>query len=118
MKSFVFHIRVKAYHEYCIEARKVGLELNPSDSQAHIPGWEDKTLFEGHQIEIQQQEAPETGFSLSMPNGDKVPISTQGLKILGCPIGVEEFCKSELTCIFNKISSDLDLLCTFPHQHQ
>ena len=52
----------KAYHEYCIEARKVGLELNPSDSQAHIPGWEDKTFFEGHQIEIQQQEAPETGF--------------------------------------------------------
>ena len=108
----------KAYHEYCIEARKVGLELNPSDSQAHIPGWEDKTFFEGHQMEIQQQEAPETGFSLSMPNGDKVPISTQGLKILGCPIGVEEFCKSELTCIFNKISSDLDLLCTFPHLHQ
>ena len=33
----------KAYHEYCIDARKVGLELNPSDSQTHIPAWKDKT---------------------------------------------------------------------------
>jgi hypothetical protein len=42
------------------------------------------------------------------------PLKLEGIKVLGCPIGTEVYCASQLQKTIAKVWTDLDLLNHFP----
>ena len=68
----------------------IGLKLNTLESQIHIPAW--STLSQ-QQLEskpnVISTEQPQTiNFEYSMDSENRIPLALQGIRVLGCPIGV------------------------------
>ena len=90
-----------------------------SESVVHVPRWatlsEEELLSLSH---LQSSASEPTHFELKFDNGDLIPLAGNGLKLLGCPIGTDDFCNSIVQRNTEDITSDLALLSKFPHLHQ
>ena len=64
------------------------------------------------------REQGSTEYCFSMPNGDSLPLSRDGLNLLGCPIGSKEYSTEHLHGIIGDIQKDLDALTALPCLHQ
>jgi hypothetical protein len=53
-----------------------------------------------------------------MPNGDSLPLHSEGLNILGCPVGPPEYWTVHLSKIVADIQKNLDALSAFLSLHQ
>ena len=110
---------IRAQDRYSTLIAEVGLQLNPAESQLHVPEWRSmsasalSTIFKETPFHIFNGEV-----SVKMLNGDLIPWRQEGMKVLGCPLGSETYCKLVLEAIADKIEQDLALLKEFPWLHQ
>jgi hypothetical protein len=68
---------------------EVCLRLNPAEFEMYIPEWHNVPLQQAQEMLI-TSESPsriDNAEAFLMLNGDFIPWSRQGIKILGCPIG-------------------------------
>jgi hypothetical protein len=86
-----------------ISAEK-NLKLNPAESLLYSP----------NQIASRSQDEN----TMVSPGGMELPYTSQGIKILGSPMGEESFSQESLTKIASKIENDVLLLKSFPNLHQ
>ena len=84
------------------EAAEIDLSLNPRESAIMFPLWTKDSLAE-HPKEV------------STPEGHVFPITTEGLKILGSPLGTRDFSERLFTDTAQKVEQDLFLLHEFPY---
>ena len=110
---------IRAQDLYRTRIAAVGLQLNPSESQIHVPEW--KSIPKSallHTFSRSPFHYNNGEVSVRMQNGDLIPWRQQGFKVLGCPLGTDAFCKMVLQEIAQKIEKDLTLLKEFPWLHQ
>ena len=55
---------------------------------------------------------------MTTQNGLEFPCTTEGLKILGSPLGTAAFCQEQFNKTVHKIEQDHTLLKDFPYLHQ
>ena len=110
---------LRAQDRYITLIAEVGLQLNPAESQLHVPEWRSmsasalSSIFKETPFHFLNGEV-----SVKMLNGDLIPWRQEGMKVLGCPLGSETYCKLVLEAIADKIEQDLALLKEFPWLHQ
>ena len=110
---------LQAQDEFRISMLAVGLHLNPAESELYIPESRDTPFSEAlHLLGPSLISTTDGGESIQMINGDLIPWRRTGLKILGCPIGSDEFCATVFQRTTSKIEEDLAALRAFPHLHQ
>ena len=110
---------IRAQERYRARIAAIGLRLNPAESQLHIP--ECKTVPKSDLMRVLSEDhfQDHNGEIMAvMLNGDLIPLRQQGLKVLGCPLGSDEYCRQVLEEIATKIEKDLTLLKEFPCLHQ
>jgi hypothetical protein len=56
--------------------------------------------------------------TMTTNNGLEFPCTTEGIKLLGSPLGKASFCQELFNLIVTKIEHDYDLLKDFPYLHQ
>ena len=122
MSGPLSHVQ-RAYVDYCQHMSSVGLQINARESEIYVPQWRlipVDTLQAAHPS-LHVNNAPEPGQPravYTMPNADNIPLTWEGLKVLGCPLGTPEFCRSHTAKVMTNIKVDLDLLAHLPALHQ
>ena len=99
---------------------KVGLHLNPAESELYIPEWSNVSLQQARELltsSLESLSPIDENECFRMDNGDFIPWRRQGIKILGCPIGSTQFCTETFRRTAAKIEEDLNVLRDFPSLH-
>ena len=60
----------------------------------------------------------EDKFAYIISDEHSIPIAQQGLRVLGCPIGLDDYCSSQLDSLSRDIEHDLELLQSISYLHQ
>jgi hypothetical protein len=94
-----------------------GLVLNPRDSCAYIPSWSN---LNSASLKAQPgvSATADQKYTIDMGNGEHFPLELTGIKILGCPIGTQMYCETQIRSTIAKIETDLQLLKDFKWLHQ
>jgi hypothetical protein len=110
----------KAHEAYCLKMQSVGLSVKAQESQLYIPQWRGLSVDQMKTLNPQAGTGPEPNPSprFQMSNGDYIPIISEGISILGCPLGTPDFCTRQIQSVIADIKHDLDLLAAFPALHQ
>jgi hypothetical protein len=91
--------------------------LNPSDSAMHVPSWlhipSDELLAKHLVSEYAARQA-----QIQIINGLAFPLKLDDIRVLGCPISVQEFCDSLIQSLIGEVQTHLSHLCKFPNLHQ
>jgi hypothetical protein len=106
-----------AVEDFNINFLRAGLSLNPADSAVYSPSWlhlPTPALLDHHAVE----QDPEGHLQVLMSHATAFPLKLDGIKVLGCPIGSEEFCDRLLQTVINKVDTDLAHLRQFAPIHQ
>ena len=84
----------KAAEDLRLSLREIGLRLQPADSAVYIPSYN------------KQEAAPQilTDLRVQYPEFSCMPWSKEGINLLGCPVGTDEFVQQRLEIICNRIS--------------
>jgi hypothetical protein len=111
---------IAAQDMYRREMGELGLQLNADESEIYIPEWLDVEAAQlaGMPGFSRKQGAGQAAEYMTMANGDLIPLSREGIKILGCPLGTRTFCQKVVERTAASIEGDLVLLKEFPHIHQ
>ena len=98
---------------YKSSIHKIGLQLNPSESELYVPAWAhfDSVCPDGISYVDGNQ-------CITTDNGLKIPWRKNGIKILGCAVGTDQFKEGTIKKTAEKILIDLDILAKFKHLHQ
>ena len=96
----------------------MGLKLNSAESEAYIPAWSHTPLDRIQHNNIKLQEPHEQTTQVVTAAGLVIPWCTQGIKVVGCPLGTRQFCESTMLKTAEKIEQDINLLLRFPNKHQ
>jgi hypothetical protein len=108
-----------AHATYCGKMQEIGLEINSMESALYTQQWaslDDPSLLAREDVLLAQ---PAPGRSASSPllyrtfNNEHIPIVRHGLKVLGAPIGSQQYCAQLVRKVINSIKQDLDLLSAF-----
>jgi hypothetical protein len=108
-------IVAQAYEMYEQEMTNLGLTINPLESEIYVPQWKNNNL---EQLESELVTKQHGKAHVQLTQGIFIPLTVQGIKMLGCPMGEEEFCINIIQGTVAKIEKDLDLLVQFPFIHQ
>jgi hypothetical protein len=102
--------------DYNCSMGRAGPTLNPLDSAPCIPSWLPLPAHSLHQRQWLVQH-PDGSTHLAINEHITFPLKLDGIKVLGCPIGTEIYCASQLQKTIARVQADLDLLNHFPHLH-
>jgi len=58
------------------------------------------------------------GLHWSLSTNTAIPLHLEGIKVLGCPLGADDYCSRLLKSVIAKVEDDLHHLRQFPHIHQ
>ena len=83
--------------------REIDLQWNVQESIIHIPN------------KVPTYSAP---LAMNTSRGMQIPCTSDGLKILGDPIGKIQYARSICKNIISQVENDLTALRQFPHLHQ
>ena len=105
---------------YQQEMARIGLELNHIESELYIPEWQgvDPSLLR-RMSDFRESLDGEGGLHefIALPNGSLIRLAREGLKVLGCPLGTDTFCRVTVERTAALIEGDLESLKSFPHLH-
>ena len=97
----------------------MNLKLNPAESEAYIPEWCNATPqdLDGFPPSIRLKGDGETRHQITLDDGSYVQWRKDGIKVLGCALGLDNFCQNTIKNTANKIERDLECLDIFPFVH-
>ena len=106
---------LKAVDSYRLSMAAKGLQLNPTESEVHVPAW---TTIDAASIRHSRLQKGPDAHLFCTDNGIALPWSQSGIKVLGCPLGSSKFCSQLMNKLATKIEGDISALLLFPHIHQ
>ncbi len=94
-----------------------GLTLNPSDSAMYVPSWQTLPCEE---VLAQHLVSEDSAGKAQIQITDYIafPPKLAGIKVLGCPIGLPDFCDSLIQSLIGKVENNLSHLRQFPNIHR
>ena len=97
----------------------IGLKLNSLESHIHIPSLAASPSSALRAVPGVQRVAStgEEIFEYIISDELSIPIAQQGLRVLGCPIGLDDYCSSQLDSLSRDIEHDLELLQSIRHTY-
>ena len=101
---------------------KVDLTLNTEESVFLVPKWlksQSQNLRCTDPRGVSESENGTITIQTSDGSEASIPVATRGIKLLGCPIGTQEYTTEILTTLCKKVKNDLQRLSTdFSYLHQ
>ena len=98
----------------------INLKLSPAEQNAYIPEWCDATPqdLDGLPPSILVKGDGENQHQITLGAESYLQWRKDGIKVVGCVLGLDNFCQNTIKNTANKIKRDLECLDVFQLVHQ